>query len=147
MCRRSVLGPALLSSCVKRLCARALDSRVQPRVTARIHDTEMLQRLRSSLCRVLARGSAFGPPGLATRNSSPGLVGFAVRHVSPLRHAFPRARSFVMACLSRATAALARQVPAWARGVKAQHPLGDSPGSPWEGATRLSGSPQGATAH
>ncbi|XP_075838420.1 branched-chain-amino-acid aminotransferase, cytosolic isoform X1 [Microtus pennsylvanicus] len=68
----------------------------------------MLQRLRSSLCRVLARGSAFGLPGLS-RNSSPGLVGFTVRHVSPLRHAFPHARSFVMACLPRATAALAGQ--------------------------------------
>ncbi|CAO2607154.1 Branched-chain-amino-acid aminotransferase, cytosolic [Lemmus lemmus] len=69
----------------------------------------MLQRLPSSLCRVLARGSVIGPPGLATQNSSPGLVGFALRHVSPLRHAFPRARSFVMACLPRATAAMARQ--------------------------------------
>ncbi|XP_059112325.1 branched-chain-amino-acid aminotransferase, cytosolic isoform X1 [Peromyscus eremicus] len=69
----------------------------------------MLQRLRSSLCRVLVSGSSFGPPAPATRNSGPGLAGFAVHHVSPPRQAFPRVRSFVMACLPRGTATLARQ--------------------------------------
>ncbi|ERE66108.1 branched-chain-amino-acid aminotransferase, cytosolic-like protein [Cricetulus griseus] len=63
----------------------------------------MLQRLRSSLCRVLAGASPFRPAVRVTRSSSSGLAGFAVRH------ALPRTLSFVMACLPRATAALARQ--------------------------------------
>uniref|UniRef100_A0A8C6HB57 Branched-chain-amino-acid aminotransferase n=1 Tax=Mus spicilegus TaxID=10103 RepID=A0A8C6HB57_MUSSI len=69
----------------------------------------MLHRLRSSLRRVLAGGSPIVPLSPATPNCSPGLSGPAVRHESPLCHVFPRSRSFVMACLPRATATLARQ--------------------------------------
>lgn len=138
-------GPALPSSLGKRQSSWALDARAQPCVTARTRDAEMLQRLRSSLRWVPAGGSPIVPLSPATPNCSPGLSGPVVRHVSLLCHVLPRSRSFVMACLPRAAATLARQVPAWqrARGARTSKPRGTHSGRGRgflrEGATRLPG--------
>lgn len=124
----------------------ALHARSQPCVTARTRDAEMLHRLRSSMRWVPAGGSPIVPLSPATPNCSPGLSGPAVRHESPLCHVFPRSRSFVMACLPRATATLARQVPPCrrARGARTSIPRGLTRRGGGgvllrEGATRLSG--------